>query len=738
MVRTRNNRIIIKKEQDCKKHDSNDITRSYQKTSDSLGKKDICNLNGLRLNQIFTIKEKNVSIVNTETPEQILKKGDHKECNDQANIKTVNKQHVLDNLNTNIEAKYDNLNQENLLELEIIDEKHRIDTFLDKPDSLLITTNSIVDNNGKNYTKTNKLFPLHSLTDENCKSKQIKISIASTRLNTKPLTNNETFNTNTIMKELPLETDGVSPNALAEKSESKINKLKEADIHDLENLMINENVGYDIPINEKHLFELDKDSGIERTAMVEQEFKVHSHYITKKNGDVKNKYKKKFYTDDVISYTEDKSKANTEHETFPIHIGNALDHNAILDNLPGTNTTIRSSVSDTSATKHERKTSKKTKNNVHNELDIINSDIKCIDDSNDKTGVKKNNNTLPGEFNTPQIENKAIAISKNNNPCSDSIVLEMINKVFVNDISRDPNTIEIKEVSLVTENNSDDNILRIFDQENKNQAFINSKISENVKHMKKVQFTQDAESGISLSEQDSKNSQNFFMKFINKMLKFVKLGISFEKDKEIPKQNAKNIAEISAARNFLANDFEWQYNYIPYTCICSGDKVYFNYKPYDPLPLYNFYNEHRPNKRYIKLNIVQGYATEINVETWSDDLDLLKNVFEKLITHKECKMMKQYEQSLNHIIKNVKNYHILDNKTVNSLGRKKLLYVHKNIINTFYKKFEIDQYYSCAYTGKEIDVFISFHVEIYLSSEEIEEYERNNNYRYHFILQKNN
>ncbi|KAM0687500.1 hypothetical protein COBT_001256 [Conglomerata obtusa] len=175
----------------------------------------------------------------------------------------------------------------------------------------------------------------------------------------------------------------------------------------------------------------------------------------------------------------------------------------------------------------------------------------------------------------------------------------------------------------------------------------------------------------------------------------------------------------------------------PYTCICIGDKENFKLNPSSTATLYKYYDIGKVDKKYINIDITQGYATEVNIETCINDVDIIKAEFIELLAHKTCLMYRQFSLTLQHVVDNINNFKIINNKFLQCIGRKQYLYVHRNIINRYYEDFVVDQYYSCGYSGANFDIYISLHVQEYLTKEMELLYKKSKTYKYESLIENN-
>lgn len=99
--------------------------------------------------------------------------------------------------------------------------------------------------------------------------------------------------------------------------------------------------------------------------------------------------------------------------------------------------------------------------------------------------------------------------------------------------------------------------------------------------------------------------------------------------------------------------------------------------------------------------------------------------------------MAHFKFTLQHIVDNIDNYHEINNYNLERVNRKKYLYAHRNVCNNIFQRFKLNKYYSCVYTGDDVDVYISFHVIKHINAEELDTFLKTQVYEYEDIMQKN-
>ncbi|KAM0686571.1 hypothetical protein COBT_002204 [Conglomerata obtusa] len=224
-----------------------------------------------------------------------------------------------------------------------------------------------------------------------------------------------------------------------------------------------------------------------------------------------------------------------------------------------------------------------------------------------------------------------------------------------------------------------------------------------------------------------------FLYFLYKSNTSHDCSISINKEKEIDKVLAdkqKNLDDIEHNKNV-------SYASTYYTCICTGDAKRFEFNAFLSLSLFDYYQNVNCKRKFINLYILQKLYTEIILETNEDDFDLIQFAIIKLIKHKKCKAIYQFDMSLKHIIDNNKNFLLLNEASYNQIIAKRYLFVHENTNIRCIKCFKLDSFRSCSYIGKNYDINIILNVEKYYSEKEIETSKRNGNYQYLFLIKKN-
>ncbi|KAM0688163.1 hypothetical protein COBT_000584 [Conglomerata obtusa] len=342
--------------------------------------------------------------------------------------------------------------------------------------------------------------------------------------------------------------------------------------------------------------------------------------------------------------------------------------------------------------------------------------------------LNKNENTIS----EPQRLKVKSSSNRNNN---DQGLIKDTEKCVVHNDMNNGDCVELKDKELY--NNTKIDNLEVKDElmDNMIEKTKNNKICENFASAGEQKYQDEDIDKIDICNTIKIYKTISMTEDNNKLFKEKNTSINFEHSINDNISSEKNLLLIfdCLSNTYVNNEQKKPY----FTCKCIGDKEIIDLNVFPIINLTEYYKNLKNGKKYINITVTQGYYTEITLETCIKNMDLIKNIFNKLMKSNGCNYMKHFSLYLQHIIRNPHNYYHIQNKFLETFNRKQFLYVQHKVKRKNYCNYEKNKLHTCCYTGEKIDIYISYYCERLVLPSKMLAYNKTQNYKYLYLLAKN-